>query len=545
MKYLIDFKNNLLKEEIEQYISSLNGTIIKTFSFYDKTYLVDLPNQPVYNEAIHEIIIDDNSNPIQLLSTTIMSDQTWGTTTLTGPTVTISTSDTKDWWKNCVILTPNFDTPSYKIDRRGLGYTVYILDSGCEINHQEFVNRPITNLFSFNDNFIDTNGHGTAIASIITGNDCGVTDATVKVVKIFDKNQPTKQSDLVNALDAIYQDFIQNKMSFAVINCSWAIEKNTFIESKLQSLINLGMIIVASAGNNGSSIMNVTPAGMNDVITIGSFNENLVPSDFSNYTDSLISITNNQNNYGELDGWAPGEKIYSAGLNNSYGYVAGTSIAAGIHSAIIAYNLTVSDIVLKGNLSLLDFIKNNSLGRANLLDLSDSKYQSSVNKISTLINHFSNTSNIKFSSFAKAVVGQQFYLKVFDPRQTKTLEILGELPPETTIYPNGFFIGKTQFVNEVKKEIVPMRLTDKNDQVFLFDLNIITVPTDFVPGQDTTNDPILDLQLSVVDCWPSSPCEPPLAPGQEAGCNDNCPAPFACNTAFDKSCPSTVRCECS
>lgn len=544
MKYIIDFKDHLTQQQINDHITGIGGSIVKTFNAFNKTYLVECMVPPQLDSALHEHIIDDENEPLQLLSTTIISDQTWGTRKLDGPTITVSTSNNNDWWKNYVISNAELDKPSYTIDKRGQGYTVYVLDSGCELSHPEFDNRPVSNLFSFNNDFTDTNGHGTAIASVITGNTCGVTEATVKSVKIFDNSVSTKQSDLINALDAIANDFATNNSDFAVVNCSWTISKNLFIESKLQSLINMGMIVVAAAGNSGVPIENVTPASMDSVITIGSFNSNLEPSNFSNYTGSSISLTQNQTNSGALDGWAPGEQIYCATLNGTYGLVAGTSIAAGIHSAVCAYNLELFGLDYNINSSIKDYTVNSSLSRQNLLNLQDPKYASSANKVSTIVDKVSGySSGQKFGMSTKVYSNEKHSFRIFDNQKTISLEILSDLPTGYEVKNRGILIGTAPEVMSVTTYSVSMRVTTVDNQIHDFNFELYVMPNGFDPQTQSTGDPILDLKLQVVVNCQLGGCE------TIDGCNDNCAGlnpGYFCDLQANKSCTQTgFYCQCT
>jgi hypothetical protein len=540
MKYIVDFHDHISQDDIDNYFAEINASVIKNFSKFEKTYLVECSSAPDLNSDLHSHIIDDDSNTLKLLSTTIISDQSWYTKKLDGEILTISTSNTNDWWKNYVVLNPEFDNSEYKIDRNGKGYTVYVLDSGCDVTHTEFAGRPVTNLFSFNNDFTDTNGHGTAIASVITGSTCGITEATVKSVKIFHNGVPTRQSDLVNALDAIASDFYASNMDFAIINCSWTISKNLFIEQKLQALINMGMLVVAAAGNSGIPIEDVTPASMEEAITIGSYSETLTPSDFSDYSNSPISVTPDATNHGALDGWAPGENIYCAGVDGTYKTISGTSIAAGIHSAVCAYNLSQETLAYQLSNELHSYLKKLSLMRSNLLDLSDPKYQYSTNLVSTIVDHVvENDSGIKLSMRVQGTSGNYYYTRIFNPRTTYKLEILTDLPENTSVEANGIFKGVVPEVSSVTLQSVPMIYTSTDGKVIEFVFEIITVPSTFIIGEDTTGDPVLDLKLQVEQCYPTSPCEP------LEGCNDNCAPSFNyCGIDFDKNCQYATRCVC-
>ena len=204
-----------------------------------------------------------------------------------------------------------------------------MLDSGIDLTHSEFTGKDISLVYSLTGDFNDTNGHGTGLASLMVGNTCGVTSTSIKVVKIFDDNQPTKQSDFLHALDAILTDMNSNINKFSIINCSWAINKNIYIEDKIKHLINAGALVVASAGNSGKPIEEVTPASMPDVLTIGAYNSDFVPCDFSDYSNpSVVSLTQGQVNTGTLDAWAPGEQIWIANPTSKGG---GYGFAANVH----------------------------------------------------------------------------------------------------------------------------------------------------------------------------------------------------------------------
>jgi subtilisin family serine protease len=543
MKYLIDFKNDKTSEQISTYISSLGGTVLKTYSLYNNTYLVDLPSVITKDDAWHDDVIDDDQTPIDLLSTMIISDQTFGKRDPLNEEIVISTSLAKDWWKNYVISSAELDSATYAIDRRGSGQVVYLLDSGIDSSHIDFQNRTIQNLFSFNNDFTDTNGHGTALASVISGNTCGLTNATLKAVKIFDNRQSTKQSDLVNALDAIYTDFITSGLDFAVVNCSWIISKNSYIENKLQNLINIGLFVVAAAGNNGAPISDHTPASMSSALTVGSFNSNLEPCDFSNYTSSSLSITESYTNYGELDGWAPGEDIYVALQNNQFGNIAGTSVSAAIHSAVIVYNISLLSTSERFNVPIFDYVSGNSFDRRGLLNLSDPKYVENKNLISTCFNIIdfpvSTTPKIGMSTMGR--VDDFYSIRIFFPNQVKSLEILGDLPPNTYVNNKGIFFGPTKNVTEVLQEYIPMKVTDLNDQVIEFDFEILSIPKTFVVGVDSTGDQVLDLKLQATRDCRSSGCEP------ADGCNETCYLQAAnryCANQMDKSCAFGTYCQC-
>lgn len=501
MKYIIDFKNNLTPEEVDSHLKSLNCTSVQKLDLSNKTYIVECLAAPTMDTNIHDHIISDDDNPIRLLGTTIINfDPKWGTNDLSGITVNISTSDKKDWWKNYVVEDPQFDKPEYQIERKGTNYVVYLMDSGCDLTHPEFTGRPVSNLFTFNGDYTDKSGHGTALASVITGKTCGISNATVKVVRIFDQDQPTKQSEMLAALNAIYNDYVSNKYTTAVVNCSWTINKNTFIESKLQILNDMGLVIVAAAGNSGIPIENVTPASMDTAVTVGSFNEDLEPCNFSNYSNSSISVTANTTNTGALDGWAPGIDIWTALPGNNYGYVGGTSISAAIHSAVVTYNMTTYDPYLAESVGKTHstYTSTVSFYRRNMLDLRDPKYANSKNLITTARPE-AKLPTMKYHTMSLAKYGDYHAIWIADPRQWKRLEVYSDLPSGLTINDLGMFTGKSPNVLTATVVKVPMKLVSLDDTEFPFEFSIVSVPTNWT-YDDGTDDPDLNIQLKVGFC---------------------------------------------
>ena len=435
MKYVIDFYNHVDELVIDQYLIDNNITKIKQLESFGKVYLVESENEIVITDLIENLSADADQ-PVNLLSFTIDLVDNYTETSF-------DIEDEKNWWKVATINKIDFDQPTHTHKIRGTNSTVYIIDSGITIDHPEFANANIELLHTFNGNFTDNNGHGTGLSSLIVGPTCGLANPKLKVVKLFDNTQPTYQSDMLIALDAILNDYITNGKKASVVNMSWAIPKNEYVNNKIQFMINQGMYVVAAAGNNGAPITDVTPASIPDVLTIGSFNQNLEPSAFSNYTGgSDISYTANDVNYGALDGWAPGELIWAANKNGGYGYIAGTSAAAAIASAAIAYNLN-NYLVENGSINEkytipneMNFYTTLTIFRENLLDLSNSLYSNSVNKCATIVIDRTFPTFYSYMRQVRAENLSNFFIA--NPLSVNSISCDTELPEYITISSDGF-----------------------------------------------------------------------------------------------------------
>ena len=326
MKYIVDIIDTITDEEFKVWATAGNHSIVHEFNHFDKTYLIETDNEIVAGGIVESVVVDDHTTALKLLST---------------PTYTLDTTNDDNWWKSIIIIGA-LDSVSPEILRQGEGYAVYLMDSGVDDSHIEFADTKIRHLFSHTSTNADLNGHGTALASIISGKTAGVTSAEIVSVKIFEGGTPTLISDLLRALDMVVVDYIQNYPTKpAVVNMSWGINKNEYVESKIRAMIDLGLVFVAAAGNSGIPIGDVTPEGMAEVLTIGSINTDLSPSNFSNYTGtSSISVTANETNYAPgLDYSAPGEYILAANKDGGFNHIAGTSVAAAIFSASAIYSM--------------------------------------------------------------------------------------------------------------------------------------------------------------------------------------------------------------
>lgn len=490
MRFIVDFLPNTTDQFISDYFSTNDCTVVSELSRLGQTYLVDAPAYPS-TEGVENVIPDD-PNGIKLLSST----------------KTFSVDETDNWWKVAVIDGVDYDAETTSIVRAAQGHRVYLLDSGIDIEHSEFSGKDISLLHSKTGEFSDTTGHGTALASIIVGETCGITEASLKVVKLFEKDQPTTIGEVLVALNAVAEDFSLEPARPAVLNLSWAIDKNLYVESKLATLMDMGVVVICAAGNNGIPIQNVTPASMASAITVGSFGPSLIPSNFTNYTgQSDTSYTEGSTNYGVgLDIFAPGESIRVAIPGGGFGHSAGTSVAAAVMSAVSILNIAIinPEYEFRGYDLTLAMLRSHFMSNG-FLTL-PSPYDVSPNAIPKVrITEYD--PSLEEPRTAKALAtykaGKQFSLRLFDAPFFTGATIL-ESPFDGCVIDGNYLKGISPDIQDAKAYYGSIEVTDGTTtavipvEIFVFNENAYD---DYQAAYKDANYVLLEC-----NCGASRPC---------------------------------------
>lgn len=559
MKYIVDFKQDVTQDQIDQYIEVNLGTLIKVWNKFERIKLIEFPAHPPVTEIIESVVEDSQELLTPLGSSVCEFNPHFGYDLVPGlPTIEFNTNDQKDWWKNAVMSNPELHEETKTISRKGQNVTVYVMDSGINSSHPDFVDTNILDVYTVTpDDYSDQSGHGTAIASLIAGKTCGITQATIKNVKIFRPDRGTLLSEFMDAIDAITID--NNFSQWSIVNCSWAIDKNDWIEARLNELNQLGILIVASAGNNGTSIQNVTPASMPQAYVIGSVGIELEPSNFSNYTgSSTISYTANETNYGKLDAWAPGELIWAARADDEYGFVAGTSASAAIASAVFAY--TLSDYVTgSGDKSPMYRTISGPdtpagyhvvFGMHGVVELSDPKYADSINRLIGIMNRswldvsgWDSTTDV-VTWVLKPTLAASIGARVFNAYRTAGVEFIDELP-------DNFYITTCGSLAYENLEDHQLPAGDETFKTYKSRIRVSYKESDFVEEKLITihiindnyepenGDEEINIRLQFNVCDPGglngTVQECPILGEGEPNCTDNCGGLTCCDQIAKES----------
>lgn len=251
---------------------------------------------------------------------------------------------------------------SYSYTATGAGVKAYIVDSGIKVDHVEFAGRVSSgwsyrsalqstlntwrtslgsckNEIDYNpvlhptdvDEFDytstptdvgnpDNDGHGTHVAGIIGGSTTGVAKGVTLVpVRVLNSCGQGVTSMVLAGLDWILADHQLGEP--AVVNMSIGFDTRvSAIDATIALLLEEGVVVVAAAGNSGTSACNTTPAATPGTISVGASSSSDTEPSWSNYGQCV-------------DMYAPGVSItsswnYQGSTANPYSTNSGTSMAA-------------------------------------------------------------------------------------------------------------------------------------------------------------------------------------------------------------------------
>lgn len=232
----------------------------------------------------------------------------------------------------------------------GVGVTIYVLDSGVRISHQEFRYwERDESRASYGYNFVDNiyeaddcDGHGTHVAATAVGRIVGVAkSAKVVSVRVLGCAGVGAVSDVVAGLDWI----AKHAHKPAIVTMSLGIrvgEWSTVMEAAVSTLMREHNIaVIVASGNSAMDACNVAPANLPETITVGACD---LASKFSSEAGNESPYE--WSNTGHcVDIFAPGVDVYSACgghercqqvTDDSYTWASGTSMAVPLVAGVVA-----------------------------------------------------------------------------------------------------------------------------------------------------------------------------------------------------------------
>lgn len=292
-RVIVTYKNNvseIIKDNIEK-----NGEVKQEFENVNAVSL-DVPNKEIASLESNPNVASVETDKIVKASGTNTQVMSYGITNVNGPKV----------WDSGLT---------------GKGIKVAVIDSGAGF-HSDLNVAGGKSFVSYTTSFLDDNGHGTHVSGIIAAknNDFGTVgiapDAKIYALKALDSTGHGYNSDIIAAIDWA----IANQMD--VINMSLGgSDYSSAFEAAITKAYNSGIIIVASAGNDASTVE--YPAKYSNAIAVSA-------------TDQTNHLAYFSNTGPEIEVAAPGVDITSLYKNNEYATMDGTSMASPFVAGILA-----------------------------------------------------------------------------------------------------------------------------------------------------------------------------------------------------------------
>ena len=225
----------------------------------------------------------------------------------------------------------------------GFGVSVYIIDTGINIKHNDFGGRAVWGkTIPEDDEDIDGNGHGTHCAGTVAGGKYGVAKrARVVAVKVLRTSGFGSNSDVIKGIEWAARDhmnrvMIARKLGLpkprSVANMSLGGGRSIILEDAVNAAVKAGIHFAVAAGNESEDACDFSPAAAEKAITIGA----------STSTDAMAFFSNHGSC---VDIFAPGHEITSAwiGSSNATNTISGTSMASPHIAGILALYLGERD----------------------------------------------------------------------------------------------------------------------------------------------------------------------------------------------------------
>ena len=246
---------------------------------------------------------------------------------------------------------------------QGQGMTVAVVDSGTIKNHD--LGGRLLKKINFDPQAHDATdkfGHGTFVSWIIGGDGkdsdgqfIGVAPKTNLVsVRVSDDQGMASESDVVNGLQWIYQNRVKYNIRVANLSLNSSVAES-YLTSPLDAAAEIlwfnGIVVVASAGNNGSADL-YAPANDPFVITVGATDDHGTVSLSDDAVASFSAWGVTEVGTPKPDLVAPGRNIVAYlpdngrltvgrfhpanQLNNKYFRMSGTSVSAPIVAGAVS-----------------------------------------------------------------------------------------------------------------------------------------------------------------------------------------------------------------
>ncbi|KAL9190002.1 hypothetical protein ACHAXT_009677 [Thalassiosira profunda] len=238
----------------------------------------------------------------------------------------IMTEQSNAVWGLDRVDSPGQKDGMYKYDETGAGVHIYVIDSGINTSHGEFIGRLGNGIhFGRKGDVVDSigeddNGHGTHCAGTAAGTTYGVAKgATLHSVKTLNRQGSGTTAAILAGMEwVIDQCEPSNKLCVASMSLGYGGRVGS-VDTAAANMVSAGIVVSIAAGNSNANACNYSPITPG-ALTVGSVNNS------GGATNSRSSFSN----YGScVDVFAPGGAVKSAWIGGSSrtNTISGTSMA--------------------------------------------------------------------------------------------------------------------------------------------------------------------------------------------------------------------------
>ncbi len=206
-----------------------------------------------------------------------------------------------------------------------------MIDTAIDMNHRSLNNSHVQSFQLVPGNTRRYQQHGTEVAGVIISQNprIGVApEATLLAVSAFTNDAKTGQLTSNAKLVAQALDLcIRQKAD--ILNLSFAGGQDPLVDKVIRKAVANGMVVVASAGNNGPGASPVYPAAIPDVIAVTA-------------VDQAERIFDQANRGSYIDLAAPGVDILTTSPRGSFNLSTGTSLATAHVTGVVALLMSMN-----------------------------------------------------------------------------------------------------------------------------------------------------------------------------------------------------------
>jgi subtilisin family serine protease len=288
-EYIVVLKDGSTVSSVANMLVSVGGTILKEYSHVLNGFAATLPAALVPLLAAAPEVDYIEPNFVAAVSAEQTNNLPWGLDRIDQTTGTDG---------------------SYTFEETGgSGVHAYVIDTGVTSTHSDFTGR-LGNGFNARqgDNqspqaWDDCQGHGTHVASTVGGTKYGVAKAvTIHGVRVLSCSGSGSFSDVLEGMDWVAGQHSSNPGQKSVANMSLGGGRSNSINSAVQRMVEVGIVVAVAAGNDNGDACNVSPASAVDAITVGATTQSDARASYSNW-GSCVDIM------------APGSSIIGAWFN--------------------------------------------------------------------------------------------------------------------------------------------------------------------------------------------------------------------------------------